>query len=171
MARKASVVIEKDEHGFMRGAQNCRAVSRRATPLKKLSPISRRRLNSTWKRCLRVSGMLSSAARSSQLLSRRMPKPPRWTAADAGSALKTVGIKHLRSKGSYRIYGAGSLRVTVPFRRSSDRFPPLLPLRLESIQKNSQLVQRSFEFVIGKFCALDSRSTRDFHFQLHSATH
>ncbi|MFM7985471.1 MAG: type II toxin-antitoxin system HicA family toxin, partial [Candidatus Fonsibacter sp.] len=44
-----------------------------------------------------------------------MAKAPRWTAADAETILLSAGFTVLRSKGSHRIYGKGSLRVVVPF--------------------------------------------------------
>src|ERR1043165_2082158 len=44
MARKSSVVIEKDEHGFLRLVPRAEGAGRRATRLRRLSQISRRRV-------------------------------------------------------------------------------------------------------------------------------
>ena len=67
-----------------------------------------------------------------------MPKAPRWTAGDAESALLAAGFEHLRSKGSHRIYGHGSLRVTVPFHGSAILHPKIVKQVLESIQAGCQ---------------------------------
>jgi predicted RNA binding protein YcfA (HicA-like mRNA interferase family) len=63
-----------------------------------------------------------------------MPKAPRWTAADAESALLAAGFEHLRSKGSHRIYGYGSLRVTVPFHGGAILHPKIVKQVLDRIQ-------------------------------------
>ncbi len=62
-----------------------------------------------------------------------MPKAPRWTASDAESALLAAGFEHLRSKGSHRIYGHGSLRVTVPFHAGVILHPKIVKQVLERI--------------------------------------
>jgi predicted RNA binding protein YcfA (HicA-like mRNA interferase family) len=64
-----------------------------------------------------------------------MPRAPRWTAADAESALLAGGFKHLRSKGSHRIYGYGSLRVTIPCHGSAILHPKIVKQVLERIQE------------------------------------
>ncbi|MBS1829729.1 MAG: type II toxin-antitoxin system HicA family toxin [Acidobacteria bacterium] len=64
-----------------------------------------------------------------------MPKIPRWDARDAERALLRAGFTLLRTKGSHRIYGYGSLRVTVPFRgQKATRVQPskLIALALTS---------------------------------------
>jgi predicted RNA binding protein YcfA (HicA-like mRNA interferase family) len=63
-----------------------------------------------------------------------MPRAPRWTAADAESALLVAGFEHLRSKGSHRIYGHASLRVTVPFHGGAILHPKIVKQVLERIQ-------------------------------------
>jgi predicted RNA binding protein YcfA (HicA-like mRNA interferase family) len=63
-----------------------------------------------------------------------MPKAPRWTAADAESALPAAGFEHLRSKGSHRIYGHDSLRVTVPFHGGAILHPKIVKQVLERIE-------------------------------------
>ncbi len=62
-----------------------------------------------------------------------MPKAPRWPASDAESALLAAGFEHLRSKGSHRIYGHGSLRVTVPFHTGLILHPKVVKQVLERI--------------------------------------
>ena len=63
-----------------------------------------------------------------------MPKAPRWTAADAESALLAAGFQQLRTKGSHRIYGYGSLRVTVPFHGRETLHPKIVKQVLERIE-------------------------------------
>jgi predicted RNA binding protein YcfA (HicA-like mRNA interferase family) len=63
-----------------------------------------------------------------------MPKLPRWTAADAESALLAAGFEQLRSKGSHRIYGHGSLRVTIPFHGGTTLHPKIVKQTLEQIE-------------------------------------
>jgi predicted RNA binding protein YcfA (HicA-like mRNA interferase family) len=55
-----------------------------------------------------------------------MPKPPRWTAAEAEKELFFAGFEHLRSKGSHRIYGKRGLRVTVPFHSGAVLHPKII---------------------------------------------
>jgi predicted RNA binding protein YcfA (HicA-like mRNA interferase family) len=61
-----------------------------------------------------------------------MAKLPRWTAADAESASLAAGW--LRSKGSHRIYGHGSLRVTIPFHAGATLHPKIVKQVLEQIE-------------------------------------
>jgi predicted RNA binding protein YcfA (HicA-like mRNA interferase family) len=63
-----------------------------------------------------------------------MPKLPRWTAADAESALLAAGFERLRSKGSHRIYGHGALRVTIPFHGGAVLHPKIVKRTLEQIE-------------------------------------
>jgi predicted RNA binding protein YcfA (HicA-like mRNA interferase family) len=63
-----------------------------------------------------------------------MAKLPRWTAADAESALLAAGFGRLRSKGSHRIYGSGSLRVAVPFHAGATLHPKIVKQVLEQIE-------------------------------------
>jgi len=63
-----------------------------------------------------------------------MARLPRWTAADAESALLAAGFERLRSKGSHRIYGHGSLRVTVPFHGGATLHPKIVKQVLEQIE-------------------------------------
>ncbi len=62
-----------------------------------------------------------------------MARLPRWTAADAESALLAAGFEWLRSKGSHRIYGLGSLRVTIPFHSGATLHPKIVKQALEQI--------------------------------------
>ncbi|MDE3167938.1 MAG: type II toxin-antitoxin system HicA family toxin [Acidobacteriota bacterium] len=64
-----------------------------------------------------------------------MPKLPRWTATEAERALLTAGFELLRSKGSHRIYGKGSLRVTVPFHGGASLHPKIIKQVLETINE------------------------------------
>jgi predicted RNA binding protein YcfA (HicA-like mRNA interferase family) len=64
-----------------------------------------------------------------------MPKLPRWTAPDAEHALFSAGFALLRSRGSYRIYGRGSFRVTVPFHGSTVLHPKIVKLVIEIIEE------------------------------------
>jgi predicted RNA binding protein YcfA (HicA-like mRNA interferase family) len=63
-----------------------------------------------------------------------MPKLPRWTAADAESALLAAGFERLRSKGSHRIYGHGPLRVTIPFHAGVVLHPKIVKQTLGQIE-------------------------------------
>jgi predicted RNA binding protein YcfA (HicA-like mRNA interferase family) len=63
-----------------------------------------------------------------------MAKLPRWTAADAESALLAAGFERLRSKGSHRIYGHGSLRITIPFHGAATLHPRIVKQALQQIE-------------------------------------
>ena len=67
-----------------------------------------------------------------------MPKLPRWTAVDAERALLASGFDLLRSKGSHRIYGKASLRVTVPFHSGEVLHPKIVKQVLETIEDSAQ---------------------------------
>ena len=64
-----------------------------------------------------------------------MPRLPRWTAVEAERSLLGAGFELLRSKGSHRIYGKGSLRVTVPFHSGADLHPKIVKQVLEAIEE------------------------------------
>jgi predicted RNA binding protein YcfA (HicA-like mRNA interferase family) len=63
-----------------------------------------------------------------------MARLPRWTAAGAESALLSAGFQQLRAKGSHRIYGRGSLRVTIPFHGGAVLHPKIVKQALEQIE-------------------------------------
>jgi predicted RNA binding protein YcfA (HicA-like mRNA interferase family) len=63
-----------------------------------------------------------------------MSKLPRWTAVEAERALLAARFELLRSKGSHRIYGKGSLRVTVPFHSGENLHPKIIKQVLETIE-------------------------------------
>ena len=63
-----------------------------------------------------------------------MPKVPRWTAAEAERALFVAGFDLLRSKGSHRIYGKQSLRVTVLFHGNAILHPKIVKQILDTIE-------------------------------------
>lgn len=67
-----------------------------------------------------------------------MPKLPRWTAGDAESALLRAGFDHLRSKGSHRIYGKKSLRITVPFHGNTTLHPKIVKQVIEAIEDDAR---------------------------------
>jgi len=64
-----------------------------------------------------------------------MPKVPRWTAAEAERALLKAGFEHLRSKGSHRINGKASSRVTVPFHSGESLHPKIVKQVLDIIDE------------------------------------
>ncbi len=64
-----------------------------------------------------------------------MPKLPRWTAAEAERALLAAGFELLRSKGSHKIYGKQSLRMTVPFHGSATLNPKIIKQVLETVEE------------------------------------
>ena len=64
-----------------------------------------------------------------------MPKPPRWTAAEAERALLHQGFIHLRSKGSHRIYAKESRRVVMPFHACHVLHPKVVKQVLEAIEE------------------------------------
>jgi predicted RNA binding protein YcfA (HicA-like mRNA interferase family) len=68
-----------------------------------------------------------------------MPKSPRWTAADAESALIRAGFSVLRAEGSHRIYGKGGLRVVVPFHAGMILHPRIIKQVIEAIEAGAGL--------------------------------
>lgn len=64
-----------------------------------------------------------------------MPRLPRWTATEAERALLQAGFDHLRSKGSHRIYGKGTLRVTVPVHCGAVLHPKIIKQVVEVIEE------------------------------------
>ena len=71
-----------------------------------------------------------------------MPKLPRWTAVEAERVLLAAGFELLRSKGSHRIYGKGTLRVTVPFHSGASLHPKIIKQVLEAIEDARQSAPR-----------------------------
>jgi predicted RNA binding protein YcfA (HicA-like mRNA interferase family) len=49
--------------------------------------------------------------------------------------LLAAGLAHLRSKGSYRIYGKGIIRVTVPFHSGGILHPKIVKQVIEAIEE------------------------------------
>ena len=68
-----------------------------------------------------------------------MAKAPRWTAADAESVLLRAVFSVLRSKGSHRIYGKGSVRVVVPFHAGVALHHRIIKQVVEAIEEASGL--------------------------------
>ena len=66
-----------------------------------------------------------------------MPKLPRLTATEAEARLLRAGFVWLRSKGSHRIYQAGSRRVVVPFHSGDILHPKTTKEVLDAIAESS----------------------------------
>jgi predicted RNA binding protein YcfA (HicA-like mRNA interferase family) len=64
-----------------------------------------------------------------------MSKLPRWTAAEAETALLAAGFILLRSKGSHRIYLKNARRVVVPFHSGAVLHPKIVKQVLEAIEE------------------------------------
>ncbi len=63
-----------------------------------------------------------------------MPKLPRMRAADAEALLLRSGFKHLRTKGSHRIYLKGVVRIVVPYHGGRDLHPKIVRQVLAAIE-------------------------------------
>ncbi|MBL8223145.1 MAG: type II toxin-antitoxin system HicA family toxin [Bryobacterales bacterium] len=68
-----------------------------------------------------------------------MPKLPRLTAPEAEAMLLRAGFVWLRSKGSHRIYQAGSRRVVVPFHAGVTLHPKVAKEVLAAIAETSNV--------------------------------
>ena len=66
-----------------------------------------------------------------------MPKAPRLTAPDAEAMLLRAGFMWLRSKGSHRIYQAGTRRVVVPFHAGTTLHPKTVKEVLDAIAESA----------------------------------
>ena len=64
-----------------------------------------------------------------------MPKLPRLTAEEAEKMLLKVGFKHIRSKGSHRIYQKGKERFVLPFHKGKILHPKIIKALIEVIEK------------------------------------
>jgi len=64
-----------------------------------------------------------------------MPRPPRWNAADAESALLKAGFVRVRSKGSHRIYQRDTQRAVVPFHGNRVLHPKIVKQILDLIEE------------------------------------
>ena len=64
-----------------------------------------------------------------------MPKLPRLTAEEAEKMLVKVGFKHIRSKGSHRIYQKGKERFVLLFHKGKMLHPKIIKALMESIEK------------------------------------
>ncbi len=63
-----------------------------------------------------------------------MPKQPRMNAAEAETLLLRAGFKHLRSRGSHRIYLKGNTRIVVPYHGGRDLHPKIVRQVLAAIE-------------------------------------
>ncbi|MBK9169990.1 MAG: type II toxin-antitoxin system HicA family toxin [Bryobacterales bacterium] len=66
-----------------------------------------------------------------------MPKAPRLTAPEVEAMLLRAGFVWLRSKGSHRIYQAGTRRVVVPFHAGAMLHPKTVKEVLDAIAEVS----------------------------------
>ena len=66
-----------------------------------------------------------------------MPKAPRLTAPEAEAMLLRSGFIWLRSKGSHRIYQAGTRRVVVPFHAGVTLHPKTVKEVLDAIAESA----------------------------------
>ncbi len=64
-----------------------------------------------------------------------MSKLPRLTAEEAEKMLLKVGFKHIRSKGSHRIYQKEKERFVLPFHKGKILHPKIIKALLEVIEK------------------------------------
>ena len=62
-----------------------------------------------------------------------LPKLPRITAEEAEKKLEKVGFKHIRSKGSHRIYQKGKKRFVLPFHKGKILHPKIIKVLMEFI--------------------------------------
>ncbi len=62
-----------------------------------------------------------------------MPKLPRLTAEEAEKMLLRVGFKHIRSKGSHRIYQRENERFVLPFHKGKILHPKIVKALMEAI--------------------------------------
>lgn len=69
-----------------------------------------------------------------------MPKAPRLTAPEAEVMLVRAGFVWLRSKGSHRIYQAGTRRVVVSFHAGVTLHPKAVKEVLDAIADSANLL-------------------------------
>ncbi|GAB6886792.1 hypothetical protein JCM13304A_02900 [Desulfothermus okinawensis JCM 13304] len=64
-----------------------------------------------------------------------MPKLPRLTPEEAEKMLLKAGFKHIRSKGSHRIYQKEKERFVLPFHKGKILHPKIIKALMEAIEK------------------------------------
>ena len=64
-----------------------------------------------------------------------MPKLPRLTAEEAEKMLLKAGFRHIRSKGSHRIYQKEKERFVLPFHKGKILHPKIIKALMEAIDK------------------------------------
>ena len=64
-----------------------------------------------------------------------MPKLPQLTAKEAEKLLFDAGFRHIRSKGSHRIYLKDSTRVVIPFHSGKILHPKIVKQIVKAIDK------------------------------------
>jgi len=125
MARKASVVIEKDEQGFyawcpeLKGCQSQgNTLEEAVANIKEAIELYLETLPADERDVLLSKEILTTTV--------KVKCPAHWTAIDAERALLAAGFSHLRSKGSHRTYGKDALSVTAPFHSGAILHPKIL---------------------------------------------
>ncbi len=66
-----------------------------------------------------------------------MPKQPRLTAEDAEKILLKSGFKHIRSKGSHKIYQRGKERFVLPFHKGKTLHPKIIKTLFDIIENKN----------------------------------
>jgi predicted RNase H-like HicB family nuclease len=139
MARKASVVIEKDEHGFYAWCPELKGCQSQGDTLEETI--------ANIKEAIELFLETLPADEGDVLLSREIlttsvevkPRLPRWTALDTERALldrTCIACRRVRLapiKGSHRMFGNGNLRVTVPVHRGAALHPKIVKQVLQTI--------------------------------------
>jgi len=64
-----------------------------------------------------------------------LPKLPRLTPEEAEKMLLKAGFKHIRSKGSHRIYQKKRERFVLPFHKGKILHPKIIKALMESIEE------------------------------------
>jgi len=62
-----------------------------------------------------------------------LPKLPRLTPEEAEKRLLRVGFRHVRSKGSHRIYQRGEERFVLPFHKGKTLHPKIVKALMELV--------------------------------------
>jgi predicted RNA binding protein YcfA (HicA-like mRNA interferase family) len=65
-----------------------------------------------------------------------LPKLPRLTALEAETMLTKAGFKHLRTKGSHRIYIRNGVRVVLPFHAGKVLHPKIVKQVMTALDEN-----------------------------------
>ncbi len=63
-----------------------------------------------------------------------LPKLPRLTPEKAEKMLFEAGFKHIRSKGSHRVYKRGAERFVLPFHQGKILHPKIVKALIETVE-------------------------------------